>query len=183
MRDHKGSKKEIKAKANKITGKNVPVKKPVEKKRLKKALAKKRIKKAAADYPPKNVSVENPLPTPSEPLVNPVSGSMVPENLQFKAKLTARGHLNILKKICGDLSGDHLTKFKQSCFGHLLEVGEMKFLGQLYLYLLFNQDTSGSIKKVVFHLYDQEAIFGPMEFAVITGLNFGVIPSCPTTSE
>ncbi|KAL8487609.1 hypothetical protein ACS0TY_024069 [Phlomoides rotata] len=67
-RDHKGSKKEIKAKANKITGKNVPVKKPVEKKRLKKALAKKRIKKAAADYTPENVSVENPLSTPLEPL-------------------------------------------------------------------------------------------------------------------
>ncbi|KAL8522692.1 hypothetical protein ACS0TY_012870 [Phlomoides rotata] len=51
------------------------------------------------------------------------------------------------------------------------------------MYILFNQDTPGSIKKVVFHLYDQDAIFGPTEFAMITGLNFGVIPFCPTTSE
>ncbi|KAL8526047.1 hypothetical protein ACS0TY_015317 [Phlomoides rotata] len=98
-------------------------------------------------------------------------------------KLHARADLSIIEKINERLKGANIYKFGNSCFAPFLKMRNMNFHGQLYLHLLFSQDTTRSMKKIVFHIANREAEFGPREFALVTGLKFGAKTGCPPTSQ
>ena len=83
------------------------------------------------------------------------------EKNYFKALLSCRMDWIVLSNIKKTLAGDNTQKFKDSCFGHFWNVDTLKFQGQLYLHLLFRQDTSESTKKIVFHINNLQSEFGP----------------------
>ncbi|KAK6138988.1 hypothetical protein DH2020_027271 [Rehmannia glutinosa] len=98
------------------------------------------------------------------------------EKDQFKGKLSCRSWFNSMDLI-------KVEKFKNSCFGYLLETDTIQFQGQLVLQLLFRQDNSLSIDHIVFHINNKQSVFGPEEFALITGLEFGPIPPIKSKPE
>lgn len=102
---------------------------------------------------------------------------------QFKAKISCRVQWRCLEEIDTILNKDNKDNFKKSCFGHLMGMKPLQFQGQLMLQLLFRQDSSCSTDRVIFHINNKEAEFGPKEFALITGLHFGVTPSFPKESN
>ncbi|KAK6152135.1 hypothetical protein DH2020_014770 [Rehmannia glutinosa] len=81
------------------------------------------------------------------------------------------------------LKGDNVEKFKKSCFGYFLETDTIQFHGQLVLQLLFRQENSLSIDHIVFHINNKQSVFGPKEFALITGLEFGPKPPIQSKPE
>ncbi|KAL8552980.1 hypothetical protein ACS0TY_001594 [Phlomoides rotata] len=97
-------------------------------------------------------------------------------------KLHARANLDSIDKIRRGLKGQNLKKFGESCFGPLLQMSKMRFHGQLYHHLLLNQDRMVSLKNLVFHVGNKDAVFGPIEFSLITGLKFGSLIDCPLKS-
>ncbi|KAH6821503.1 hypothetical protein C2S53_009741 [Perilla frutescens var. hirtella] len=77
--------------------------------------------------------------------------------------------INIIKK---KLDQENLEKFKESCFGHFLEIGDLKFQGQLLSQLVMHMDTVASNKErgLVFKIGNSNMEFGPNIFSKIGGL-------------
>ncbi|KAL3626169.1 hypothetical protein CASFOL_029718 [Castilleja foliolosa] len=107
--------------------------------------------------------------------------AMLPDGLEkYRMKISHRSSLQNL----ADLVKDHLKepeqlRFKASCFGHLLNVPELNFQGQLIGQLLLLQDAVPSKDELVFNVYGQKARMRRVDFALVTGLAFGsyLVPS------
>ncbi|KAK6123716.1 hypothetical protein DH2020_042530 [Rehmannia glutinosa] len=110
--------------------------------------------------------------------------ALVPkEKDHFKGKLSCRSCFNSIDLIRARLKGDNVEKFKKSCFGYFLETDTIQFQCQLVLQLLFRQDNSLSTDHIVFHINNKQSVFGPKEFALITGLEFGPKPPIQSKPE
>ncbi|KAH6771544.1 hypothetical protein C2S52_016347 [Perilla frutescens var. hirtella] len=82
------------------------------------------------------------------------------------------------------LDFENLELFKNSCFGHLLKMNEMKFQGQLFYHLMLHMDDPIKCTGVVrFRFNDRVFIFGPKEYFIITGLQFAPGEALPTSSS
>ncbi|KAH6787281.1 hypothetical protein C2S52_006833 [Perilla frutescens var. hirtella] len=89
------------------------------------------------------------------------------------ALASCRGHLAWLDHIRENLGKENLHQLEQSCFGKFLVVPAIQFQGQLYNVLIRKLDKSSLGKlPLCFCINDSEVVFGPAEFALITGLNF-----------
>ncbi|KAH6782562.1 hypothetical protein C2S51_007855, partial [Perilla frutescens var. frutescens] len=66
-----------------------------------------------------------------------------------------RCHLEWLQQVSELLSVANLSHFRDSCFGHLLEIAEMQFQGQLYHILVSNHLLADNLSRLRFHIYDK----------------------------
>lgn len=80
------------------------------------------------------------------------------------------------------LSPANMSRLRRSCLGHILDIAEMQFQGQLYHLLMRNHFQSQHKKSIFFNFDRQVAAFGPTEYALITGLKFGDYYEPPATS-
>ncbi|KAH6763321.1 hypothetical protein C2S52_020754 [Perilla frutescens var. hirtella] len=92
-----------------------------------------------------------------------------------RISLNRRCDLKIINRIKEKLDEENLERFEQSCFGHFLEIGDLKFQGQLLLQLVMHMVTVASNEErgLVFKIGNSNMEFGPNEFSEITGLNHG----------
>ncbi|KAH6757438.1 hypothetical protein C2S52_023431 [Perilla frutescens var. hirtella] len=100
------------------------------------------------------------------------------------ALVSCRGHLAWLDHIRENLGMENLHELEKSCFGKFLAVPAIQFQGQLFNVLIRKLDKSSLGKlRLCFCINDSEVVFGPAEFALITGLNFKRGRDPPNESE
>ncbi|KAL3614993.1 hypothetical protein CASFOL_040654 [Castilleja foliolosa] len=101
----------------------------------------------------------------------------------YTLKLSQRSLLpQLIDLVEKNLVEEYLAKFKGSCLGHLLELADVKFQGQLIGQLLLCQDEVPSAEELVFNVHGKKATMGRLDFALVTGLSFGSYPVPPTKS-
>ncbi|KAL3651423.1 hypothetical protein CASFOL_004425 [Castilleja foliolosa] len=95
----------------------------------------------------------------------------------YTLKLSQRSFVpKIISLVETNLVEEYRAKFKGSCFGHLLKLGDVKFQGQLIGQLLLCQDEVPSANELVFNVHGKKATTGCLDFALVTGLSFGSYP-------
>ncbi|KAK2638105.1 hypothetical protein Ddye_025900 [Dipteronia dyeriana] len=108
-----------------------------------------------------------------------------PEGDWFKGKLTRHDHFKALARIDDALNRvpeeftvEYWRRFMASCFGHFMSMHwELKFLGGVIHQLLLQElDHDGSTDEMRFLLGNHVVRFSKVEFNLITGLRFGVVP-------
>ncbi|KAL3650870.1 hypothetical protein CASFOL_007273 [Castilleja foliolosa] len=110
--------------------------------------------------------------------------AMLPDGLEkYRMKISHRSSLqNLAGLVKEHLKEPEQLRFKASCFGHLLNVPELNFQGQLIGQLLLLQDAVPSKDELVFNVYGQKARMRRVDFALVTGLAFGSYPVPSTKS-
>ncbi|KAH6792004.1 hypothetical protein C2S52_002481 [Perilla frutescens var. hirtella] len=101
---------------------------------------------------------------------------------KFKASLSNRCDLGALDLIREKLDEENLDRFVAMCFGQFMQMWGIHFQAQLILNLLLRMDWASSEGRLVFRFGKWNAVFGPTEFFLITGLPFGPEPSVPSSS-
>ncbi|KAL3638487.1 hypothetical protein CASFOL_017858 [Castilleja foliolosa] len=103
--------------------------------------------------------------------------TMLPDGLEmYRLKLSHRSFLHNLTGLVEEqLKEPYIGRFKNSCFGHLLNV-PIKFQGQLIGQLLLLQDEVPSKVELVFNVHGQKARMRRVDFALVTRLSFGSYP-------
>ncbi|KAL8483779.1 hypothetical protein ACS0TY_026459 [Phlomoides rotata] len=101
----------------------------------------------------------------------------------FNCRLSGRADLTILSTLRQKLSKTNKERLKNTCFGQFYDLEKIQFQCQLFLHLLFRQDKDFKSDSIIFHINNCKAEFGPMEFAVITGLKFGPTTEIPDSSK
>ncbi|KAK2638589.1 hypothetical protein Ddye_026384 [Dipteronia dyeriana] len=103
----------------------------------------------------------------------------------YEGKLTRHNHFDALGHIDHSLNrvpvefvDEDRCRFMASCFGHFLTMHrEMKFSGGIIHRLLLRElHHKGSTDEMQFILGNQSVRFSKVEFFLITGLRFGVVP-------
>ncbi|KAK2655396.1 hypothetical protein Ddye_008448 [Dipteronia dyeriana] len=103
----------------------------------------------------------------------------------FKVKLTRHDHFEALARIDDALNRaleefavQDLRRFMVSCFGHFISMHrELKFSGSVIHQLLLRElDHDGPTDEIRFLLGNHVVRFSNVEFILVTGLRFGVIP-------
>ncbi|KAK2658703.1 hypothetical protein Ddye_005236 [Dipteronia dyeriana] len=103
----------------------------------------------------------------------------------FKGKLTRHDHFEDLARIDDALNRvleefvvQNRRQFMASCFGHFMSMHrELKFSGGVIHQLLLRElDHDGPTDEMRFLLGNHVVRFSKVEFSLITGLRFGVIP-------
>ncbi|KAK2644663.1 hypothetical protein Ddye_019858 [Dipteronia dyeriana] len=103
----------------------------------------------------------------------------------FKGKLTRHGHFeaiaridNALNQVPKDFDVEDRRRFMASCFGHFMSMHlELKFSGGVIHQLLLRElDHNGTSNEMRFLLGNHVVRFSNVEFYLITGLRFGVVP-------
>ncbi|KAK2651866.1 hypothetical protein Ddye_011722 [Dipteronia dyeriana] len=103
----------------------------------------------------------------------------------YEGKLTrhnhfvALGHIDdALNRVPAEFANEDRCRFMASCFGHFLMMHrEMKFSGGIIHRLLLRElHHNGPTDKMQFMLGNQSVRFSNVEFCLITGLRFGVVP-------
>ncbi|KAK2656288.1 hypothetical protein Ddye_009340 [Dipteronia dyeriana] len=108
-----------------------------------------------------------------------------PEGDWFKGKLTRHDHFEALARI--DVALNRVSeefvvedphRFMASCFRHFMSMHlELKFSGGvIHQLLLRNLDHDGLTDEIRFLLGNHVVRFSKVEFSLITGLRFGVVP-------
>ncbi|KAH6757829.1 hypothetical protein C2S52_023266 [Perilla frutescens var. hirtella] len=77
--------------------------------------------------------------------------------------------LDQVKELLGPANMQHL---KKSCFGHLFDIANLQFQGQLYHILVRNHLIPSIENRLSFNLNGRVHEFGPVEFGLMTGLKF-----------
>ncbi|XP_048330044.2 uncharacterized protein LOC107419213 isoform X2 [Ziziphus jujuba] len=96
----------------------------------------------------------------------------------FKARAHSFGNpIEANKVIKSVLTDDQLEKYRQTCFGHLLEVENLRFSGHIVHNLLCRQVVSNDHQALEFNFGRSGVRFTKWEFALITGLKFCQYPS------
>lgn len=84
--------------------------------------------------------------------------------------------LKIIDQIKKNLEKENLEKFERSCFGHFLNIKQIKFQGQILMHLLMHIDMDASNKeRLVLRINNSVIEFGPRDFSLITGLRLGAV--------
>ncbi|KAK2653510.1 hypothetical protein Ddye_013366 [Dipteronia dyeriana] len=108
-----------------------------------------------------------------------------PEGYWYEGKLTLHNRFDALAHIDDSLNrvpieftDEDRQRFMASCFGHFLTMHrEMKFFGGIIHRLLLRElHHNGSIDEMHFMLGNMSVSFSKVEFCLITGLQFGVVP-------
>ncbi|KAK2634364.1 hypothetical protein Ddye_029156 [Dipteronia dyeriana] len=108
-----------------------------------------------------------------------------PKGDWFKGKLTRHDHFepfaridNALNRVPEDFAVEDRCWFMASCFGHFMSMHqEMKFFGGvIHQPLLWELDHDGLTDEMWFLLGNHVVRFSKVEFYLITGLRFGVVP-------
>ncbi|KAK2645651.1 hypothetical protein Ddye_020846 [Dipteronia dyeriana] len=108
-----------------------------------------------------------------------------PEGDWYESKLTRHNHFdalahidNVLNRVPVEFADEDRRQFMASCFGHFVTMHrEMKFSGGINHRLLLRElNHNGLTYKMHFMLGNQSVRFSKMEFCMITGLRFGVVP-------
>ncbi|KAK2658263.1 hypothetical protein Ddye_004796 [Dipteronia dyeriana] len=108
-----------------------------------------------------------------------------PEGDWFKGKLTRQYHFEALVRIDDalnwvpkDFAIKDRCRFMASCFGHFMSMHhELKFSGGVIHQLLFQElDHDGPTDEIRFLLGNNVVRFSKVEFSLIIGLRFGVVP-------
>ncbi|KAK2648711.1 hypothetical protein Ddye_016200 [Dipteronia dyeriana] len=103
----------------------------------------------------------------------------------YEGKLTRHNHFNALdhiddalNRVPVEFTDEDRHRFMVSCFGHFLMMHrEMKFLsGIIHRLLLRELHHNGPTDEIQFMLGNQLVRFSKVEFCLITGLRFGVVP-------
>ncbi|XP_060668546.1 uncharacterized protein LOC132799827 [Ziziphus jujuba] len=81
------------------------------------------------------------------------------------------------KVITSVLTSEQLEKYRQTCFGHLLDMKNLWFSGQLVHHLLCRQVVSNNPEVLEFNFGGSAVRFTKWEFALISGLKFCRYPS------
>ncbi|XP_060668323.1 uncharacterized protein LOC132799771 [Ziziphus jujuba] len=81
------------------------------------------------------------------------------------------------KVITSVLTSEQLEKYRQTCFGHLLDMKNLRFSGQLVHHLLCRQVESNNPEVLEFNFGGSAVRFTKWEFALISGLKFCRYPS------
>ncbi|KAK3184857.1 hypothetical protein Dsin_032143 [Dipteronia sinensis] len=107
----------------------------------------------------------------------------------YDAKITRHDHFNdlqdiddALNRVPEDLAIKDRPRYTESCFGHfLLMRREMQFLAGIVHWLLMRElHHDGPEDEMRFMLGHHSVRFSKVEFCLITGLKFGVIPDTTT---
>ncbi|KAK2639132.1 hypothetical protein Ddye_026927 [Dipteronia dyeriana] len=103
----------------------------------------------------------------------------------YEGKLTRHNHFDALghiddtlNRVLVEFTDKDRCRFMASCFGHFLTMHrEMKFLGGIIHRLLLRElHHNGPTDEMQFMLGNQSVGFSKVEFYLITGLRFGVVP-------
>ena len=92
----------------------------------------------------------------------------------FQAVITNLSVITVMKDIKDRLSSQQLKMFRQTCFGMLLNIQNIKFSGVLAQSFLLREIVKDDAKpqEMWFDICGQEVRFGVMEFGLVTGLSF-----------
>ncbi|KAJ4714993.1 Phospholipase-like protein [Melia azedarach] len=102
----------------------------------------------------------------------------------FPAVVTTLSKSKKLNEILGKLTKTQRRLFKQSCFGHFLDLQSLGFSGNLvHKILLHEVETDGDEQEMWFLVGEMPMRFSHMEFALITGLRFGTYPDVDVDSH
>ncbi|KAJ4712512.1 Phospholipase-like protein [Melia azedarach] len=102
----------------------------------------------------------------------------------FPAVVTTLSKSKKLNEILGKLTKTQRRLFKQSCFGHFLDLQSLGFSGNLvHKILLHEVETDGDEQEMWFLVGEMPMRFSRMEFALITGLRFGTYPDVDVDSH
>ena len=114
----------------------------------------------------------------------------IPESVWNNGTITRHNHIEILQIIDDVLTGIddggvQKQRFMESCFGHFLRMHRtMQFSGTIVHQLLLREiHHDGSPDEMRFVLGDVNVRFSKIEFCLITGLKFGVVPDTTEYSE
>ncbi|KAK2646410.1 hypothetical protein Ddye_021605 [Dipteronia dyeriana] len=108
-----------------------------------------------------------------------------PEGNWYEGKLTRHNHFDALahiddalNRVPVEFADENRWRFMASCFGHFLTMHrEMKFSsGIIHRLLLRELHHNGPTDEMHFILGTQSVRFSKVEFYLITGLRFGVVP-------
>ncbi|KAJ4712336.1 Phospholipase-like protein [Melia azedarach] len=81
------------------------------------------------------------------------------------------------------LSPTQLELFRQTCLGHLLDLKELSFSGNLVHKMLLHEVVTEGVEKEMWFLVGGSTVrFSHVEFGLVTGLTFGPYPSDTTES-
>ncbi|KAK2658595.1 hypothetical protein Ddye_005128 [Dipteronia dyeriana] len=103
----------------------------------------------------------------------------------FKGKLTGQDHFealahidDALNRVPEEFTVQDRRRFMAFCFGHLMSIHrELKFSGGVIHQLLLRElDHDGPTDEMRFLLGNHVVRFSNVEFSLITGLRFGVVP-------
>ncbi|KAH6800044.1 hypothetical protein C2S52_000508 [Perilla frutescens var. hirtella] len=83
-----------------------------------------------------------------------------------------RCHLEWLDQVKELLGAANMQHLKKSCFGHLFDIANLQFQGQLYHILVRNHLIPSIKDRLSFNLNRRHHEFGPVELALMTGLKF-----------
>ena len=119
--------------------------------------------------------------------MQPVSTSqkfipIVAEKDYYHSKVGCLSHLNAVTKLKSWLTKRQLELFRQSCFGHFLDIHDIKFAAQVVHSLLLRQCNTATKDEVWILLKGSPIRFSAVEFSIITGLPFGALPQLELTS-
>lgn len=82
-----------------------------------------------------------------------------------------------LSNIRGRFSREHLHKFEDPCFGHLIDVDRIDWFGQLNHYTIFKAVKDKVTNDSISFLFGEDvATFRSREFCLISDLKFGEFP-------
>ncbi|KAL6288618.1 hypothetical protein ACE6H2_006128 [Prunus campanulata] len=107
------------------------------------------------------------------------------EKIQGKA-LTFSHTKTAICTIKDKFSGQQLQRFKDSCFGHLLVIEDLKWTTQIIHGLLLRKAdprTVSQVNGIKFIVGNKVIQFTAQQFCVITGLQFGKLPFTPTATN
>ncbi|XP_060669821.1 uncharacterized protein LOC107434762 isoform X2 [Ziziphus jujuba] len=96
----------------------------------------------------------------------------------FKVRAHSFGNpIEANKVITSVLTSEQLEKYRQTCFGHLLDMKNLRFSGQLVHHLLCRRVVSNNPEVLEFNFGGSGVRFTKWEFALISGLKFCRYPS------
>ncbi|CAL8989889.1 unnamed protein product [Prunus brigantina] len=112
---------------------------------------------------------------------------MIGEEQKFQGKALALSHTkSAITTIKEKFSEQQLRTFKESCFGHLLLIEDLKWMSPIVHGLLLRKadpKTVSQVKGIKFIVGNKVIQFTPQQFCVVTGLRFGNLPFIPNVSN
>lgn len=91
-------------------------------------------------------------------------------------KINLYSKVDVMEKIKSNLGGRLLEGFRKTCFGHFLNFSITKPSSQLLLHLIQKQCKPKKSSEINFNIGGNVIKFGLRDFALITGLNCGILP-------
>ncbi|KAL6289549.1 hypothetical protein ACE6H2_007059 [Prunus campanulata] len=112
---------------------------------------------------------------------------MIQEDDKFQGKALTLSHTkSTISTITERFSPRNLQRFKDSCFGHLLLIEDLKWTTQIIHGLLLRKadpKTVSQVNGIKFIVGNKVIQFTAQQYSLITGLQFGNLPFIPIASN